>query len=84
MQLLKPRQLFDDDFAFTGRAAVMSGLDINQLLGLPAAKIFSALLTCMLIKAPDNIVGDTGIQRVVGTKDDVNLPMHQFTQPFQT
>jgi len=53
----------------------MAGLDINQLLGLPAAKIFSALSVCMLIKAPGNIDGDAGIKRVIGTKDDVNLPV---------
>ena len=61
----------------------MAGLDINQLFGLPAAKILSALLVCMLIKAPRNIIGDAGIKRVIGTEDDVNLPIHCVTRPSQ-
>jgi hypothetical protein len=35
----------------------------------------------MLIKAPGNINGDTGIKRAIGAKDDVNLPIHGVTQP---
>lgn len=54
----------------------MPGLDINQLLRLPAAKIFSALLVAMLTKAAGNINGNAGIQRVIGTKNYVNLPIH--------
>ena len=61
----------------------MSGLDIHQLFGLPAAKVFGALFVAMLIKAPDDIDGDAGIKRVVGAKDNVNLPIHDLTQPFQ-
>jgi len=57
----------------------MSGLDINQLFGLPAAKVFSALTALMLIKAPGDIEGDPGIQRVIGAKNDVNLPIHGYT-----
>lgn len=54
----------------------MAGLDINQLFGLSAAKIFSALFVAMLIKAPGNINSNAGIQRVIRTKDYVNLPIH--------
>ncbi|GEM_PF-1235114 len=61
----------------------MPGLDINQLLWLPAAKIFSALFVPMLIKASRNINGDAGIKRVIGTKDDVNLPIHSVIRPFR-
>lgn len=59
----------------------MPGLDINQFPGLPAAKIFSALLVSMLIKSPDNIVGNAGIKRVIGAKNDINLPIHSVTRP---
>lgn len=83
LQLLKPGQLFYGTFPFTGRAAVMAGFDIHQLFGLPAAKIFSALLVRMLIKTPGNIIGDTSIKRVVGAKDDVDLPIHSVRRPFQ-
>lgn len=61
----------------------MSGLDINQLFGLPASEIFSALSVSMLIKAPGNIITDTGIKRVIAAKDNVNLPSHRVKQPFQ-
>jgi len=61
----------------------MAGFDIHQLFGLPAAKIFSALLVRMLIKTPGNIIGDTSIKRVVGAKDDVDLPIHSVRRPFQ-
>lgn len=54
----------------------MARFDINQLLGLPAAKIFSALFIAMLIKTPGNINGDAGIKRVIGAKDDIDLPIH--------
>jgi hypothetical protein len=37
----------------------------------------------MLIKTSGNIDGDAGIQRVIGTKDDINLPIHGVKQPFQ-
>lgn len=56
----------------------MSGFDIDQLLGLSAAKIFGALFVSMLIKSPGNIDGDTGIKRIIGTKNNVNLPIHAF------
>ena len=61
----------------------MSGLDINQLFGQSAAKIFSALFVSMLIKATGNINGDAGIKRVIGATDDVNLPIHGVTRPSQ-
>jgi len=61
----------------------MTGLDINQLFGLPAAKIFSALFVAMLIKASGNINGDSGIKRVISAKDDIDLPIHGVTQLFQ-
>ncbi len=56
----------------------MSGFDIDQLFGLSAAKIFSALFVRMLIKSPGNIDGDAGIKRIIGTKNNVNLPIHDF------
>jgi len=61
----------------------MAGLDINQLFGLPAAKIFGTLFIAMLIKASGNIDADAGIQRVIGAKDDVNLPIHGVMRPSQ-
>jgi hypothetical protein len=57
----------------------MAGLDVNQLLGLPAAKILGALFVAMLVKTSRNIVGDAGIKRVIGAQDDVNLPIHDYT-----
>lgn len=54
----------------------MAGFDINQLFGLSAAKIFSALLVAMLTKAPGNINSDAGIKRVIRAKDYVDLPIH--------
>lgn len=81
LQLFKPGQSFYDTFPFTGRAAVMAGFDIYQLFGLPAAEILGALFVCMLIKTPRNVVGNTGIKRVIGTQDDVDLPIHGFTRP---
>ncbi len=61
----------------------MAGLDINQLFGVSAAKIFGALFVAMLIKASGNIEGDAGIKRVIGTEDDVDLPIHGVTRPFR-
>ncbi len=54
----------------------MPGLDINQLFRQSAAKIFCALSVRMLIKAPDDIIGNAGVKRFVGAKDDVDLPIH--------
>jgi len=54
----------------------MAGFDVNQLFGLSAAKILGALFVCMLVKTPGNIVGDTGIKRVIGAQYDVDLPIH--------
>jgi len=61
----------------------MPDLDINQLLGLSATEIFSALFIVMLIKAPGDIDSDAGIKRVVAAKDNINLPVHCVTQPPQ-
>jgi len=76
LQLFKPGQFFYGAFPFAGGAAVMAGFDVNQLFGLSAAKILGALFVCMLVKTPGNIVGDTGIKRVIGAQYDVDLPIH--------
>jgi len=83
LQLLKPGQFFYNALPFAGGTAVMAGFDVNQLFRLSAAEILGALFVCMLIKTPRNIVGDAGIKRVIGAKDDVDLPIHGVIRPFR-
>ena len=54
----------------------MAGFYVNQLFGLPAAKIFCSLSDSMLVEAPGDIDSDTGVERVVGAEDDIDGPVH--------
>ncbi len=59
----------------------MARFEINQLFRLPAAKVLCSAPGGMLIKAPGYIVGDTGIERIIGTKDDIDSPVHRSIKP---
>ena len=73
---LFPAQFFQVDFAFRRGTAVMAGFYVNQLFGLPAAKIFRSSAGCMLVEASGDIDSDTGVERVVGAEDDIDGPVH--------
>lgn len=79
LQLLKPGQFFYGTLPLAGGTAVMAGLYINQLFGLPAAEILGTLFVCMLTETPGNIVSNAGIKRIIGAQDDVDLPIHDYT-----
>ena len=67
---------------FSGRSRVSSrnfGCDrvpVNQLLRLATAKIFCSPPGCMLVESPEDIDSDAGIERIVGTEDDIDGPAH--------
>ena len=71
-----PAQLFQVDFAFRRGASVMTGFYVNQLFRLATAKIFCSPPGCMLVESSGDIVSDTGVERVVGTEDDRDGPVH--------
>lgn len=50
--------------------------EIDKSYRLPPPKIFCPLPLRMLAKSTFHIRGDPGIEGVVGTKDDVDLPSH--------
>jgi len=54
----------------------MTGLYVNQLFRLAAAKIFGSPPGCMLVESFGDIDCDTGVERVVGTEDDIDGPVH--------
>ena len=54
----------------------MTGFQVNQLFRLAAAKIFCSLPGCMLVESSEDINSDAGIERVVGTEDDIDGPIH--------
>ena len=54
----------------------MTGFQVNQLFRLAAAKIFCSPPGCMLVKSSEDINSDAGIERVVGTEDDIDGPAH--------
>ena len=54
----------------------MTGLQVNQLFRLTAAKIFCSPPGCMLVESSEDIDSDAGIERVVGTEDDIDGPAH--------
>ena len=54
----------------------MTGLYINQLFRLSAAKIFGSPPGCMLVESSGDIDCDTGVERVVGTEDDIDGTVH--------
>ena len=54
----------------------MTGFYINQLFRLSAAKIFGSPPGCMLVESSEDIDSDAGIERVVGTEDDIDGPAH--------
>ena len=54
----------------------MPVFNINQVFRLPPTKIFGAFQVFMLMKTPTYIGSDAGIKRVIGTKNDINRPVH--------
>jgi hypothetical protein len=54
----------------------MASLQINELLRLTSPKIFGAVPVRMLTHPPLYVGGNPGIEGIVGTKYDVNLPIH--------
>ena len=54
----------------------MTGFQVNQLFRLAAAKIFCSLPGCMLLESSEDVDSDAGIERVVGTEDDIDGPAH--------
>src|SRR6185369_2810825 len=64
------------EFAFAGAAPVVAPLQIKELLGLAAPEILGAAAIGMLAQTPVDVGGNRGVKGVVGTKDDVDLPVH--------
>ena len=54
----------------------MTGFQVNQLFRLATAKIFCSPPGCMLVESSEDIDSDAGIERVVGTEDDIDGPAH--------
>ena len=54
----------------------MIGFQVNQLFRLATAKIFCSPPGCMLVESSKDIDSDAGIERVVGTEDDIDGPVH--------
>ena len=54
----------------------MTGFYVNQLFRLAAAKIFCSPPGSMLVVSSGDIDSDTSVERVVGTKDDIDGPVH--------
>ena len=54
----------------------MAGFQVNQLFRLAATKIFCSSTGCMLIESSGDIDSDTCVERVVGTEDDIDGPVH--------
>jgi hypothetical protein len=55
----------------------MTGFYVNQLFRLAAAKIFCSFPGCTLVESSGDIDSDTGVKGVVGTKDDIDGPVHE-------
>ena len=54
----------------------MTGFYVNQLLRLATTKIFCFPPGSMLVESSEDIGSDAGIERVVGTEDDIDGPAH--------
>lgn len=52
----------------------MAGFYVNQLLRMATAKIFCSPPDSMLVESLGDIDSDTGVERVVGTEDDIDRP----------
>ena len=52
----------------------MTGFQVNQLFRLATAKIFCS--PPVLVESSNDIDSDAGIERVVGTEDDIDGPAH--------
>ena len=55
----------------------MTGFYVNQLFRLATAEIFCSPPGCMLVESSGDVDSDTGIERVVGTEDDIDEPVHR-------
>ena len=67
---------FQADFAFRRGTEVIARFNVNQLFRLAAAKIFCSPPVCMLVESSGGIVSDTGVERVVGTEDNIDGPIY--------
>jgi|GEM_PF-2838179 len=54
----------------------MARFYVNQMFRLAAAKIFCSSTGGMLVEASGDIDSDTGVERVVGTEDDIDVPVY--------
>lgn len=54
----------------------MPGFNIDQLPGLSSAKVFCPLTGGMPTVTSANIGSDAGIERIVGTENDIYAPIH--------
>ena len=69
-------QIFQVDLAFRRGTSVVTGFYVNQLFRLATAKIFCSPPGCMLVESSEYIDSDAGIERIVGTVDDIDGPVH--------
>ena len=76
MALDERPQLLDLQFAPTGATAVMPAFEINDPLWRTTTKILGPGSGGVFSKAPGNISGNTGIERIVRTENHIDLPIH--------
>ena len=68
------RQPLDRKLTFGRRAAIVSGLRINESYRMAMARVFSACAIVVLVDAALKFRRDTSIKGAVGAFDDVNRP----------
>ena len=54
----------------------MAGFQVNQLFRLATAKIFCSPPGCVLVETSEDIDSYAGIERIIGTEDDIDGPVH--------
>lgn len=76
-------QLFDLQFSFAGRTAIVVTFLINNTQRLPTSKVFGSASIGMLSEAPHRIRGNTRIERAIRAQDYIDMPVHDLSSaPF--
>lgn len=74
------RQQFELCLSLTGTTACVTTLLIHHLQWLPSSKILGSFPLCMLAQTSCHVSGDAGVERTIGTEDDIDLPTHFGTR----
>jgi hypothetical protein len=74
--LVASGQPLDGRFPSTGATAAVPALEVDHLHRTAPAEIPGAAAVGMLCTTPGEVIGNSRVERGIGTENDINLPVH--------